>query len=275
MRIITWSEATDDYTHSCRPRTARLRVDQIRQKPDVAIEEVPGDSQAIIMPHPFGRGRNDQTGLDWMAAFAMLVNRHCRQVRTVWIDHPPNDWRLPDGGDRRNFDAIKLFKQMLAVWPQVGVHAVQYGVMQTGSNDDLLTSPVIWTEAGTIRMLSGVHLGTVMPWVRGIGQWAPNSPAPTIRTFMHDLLSCWRAGAEEVLVWFDPSNVTEIQLDQMGNCIDVASGLSFIPDEEPADDMNRLLSTLAGGGNFNDILDVLASWGGTGGEIDPDLGGGA
>ena len=275
MRIITWSEATDDYTHSCRPRTARLRVDQIRQKPDVAIEEVPGDSQAIIMPHPFGRGRNDQTGLDWMAAFAMLVNRHCRQVRTVWIDHPPNDWRLPDGGDRRNFDAIKLFKQMLAVWSQVGVHAVQYGVMQTGSNDDLLTSPVIWTEAGTIRMLSGVHLGTVMPWVRGIGQWAPNSPAPTIRTFMHDLLSCWRAGAEEVLVWFDPSNVTEIQLDQMGNCIDVASGLSFIPDEEPADDMNRLLSTLAGGGNFNDILDVLASWGGTGGEIDPDLGGGA
>jgi len=275
MRIITWSEATDDYTHSCRPRTARLRVDQIRQKPDVAIEEVPGDSQAIIMPHPFGRGRNDQTGLDWMAAFAMLVNRHCRQVRTVWIDHPPNDWRLPDGGDRRNFDAIKLFKQMLAVWPQVGVHAVQYGVMQTGSNDDLLTSPVLWTEAGTIRMMSGVHLGTVMPWVRGIGQWAPNSPAPTIRTFLHDLLSCWRVGAEEVCVWFDPLNVTDMQLQQMAECIDVASGLSFTADDEPADDMDRLLSTLAGGGNFNDILDVLASWGGTGGEIDPDLGGGA
>ena len=274
MRIVTWSAATDDFTHSRRPRTARLRVDQIRQKPDVAIEEVPGDAQAIIMPHPFGRGRNDQTGLDWMANFAKLVNKHCRQVRTVWIDHPPNDWRLPDGGDRRNFDAIKLFKQMLAVWPQVGVHAVQYGVMQTGSNDDLLTSPVLWTEAGTIRMMSGVHLGTVMPWVRGIGQWAPNSPAPTIRTFLHDLLSCWRVGAEEVLVWFDPGNVTEVQLDQMGNCIDVASGLSFIPDEDPADDMDRLLSTLAGGGNFNDILDVLASWGGTGGEIDPDLGGG-
>jgi len=66
-----------------------------------------------------------------------------------------------------------------------------------------------------------------------------------------------------------------MQLQQMAECIDVASGLSFTCDDEPADDMDRLLSTLAGGGNFNDILDVLASWGGTGGEMDPDLGGGA
>ena len=275
MRIVTWSAATDDYTHSRRPRTARLTVNQIRQRPDDAIEDVPGDAQAIVMPHPFGRGRNDETGIEWMLRFAAAVNRHCREVRTVWIDHPPNDWRRPDGGDRRHPDAIELFQRMLSVWPQVGVHAAQYGVWSAGSEDDLLTSPVLWTEAGTIKMLSGVHLGTVMPWVRGIGQWAPNSHAPTIRTFLHDLLSCWRVGAEEVLVWFDPSNVTEMQLQQMAECIDVASGLSFTSDDEPADDMDRLLSTLAGGGAFTDILDVLASWGGTGGEIDPDLGGGA
>ena len=274
MRIVTWSAATDDFTHSRRPRTARLRVTDVRAKPDVAIEEVPGDAQAIIMPHPL-RGRSDQAAPDWMAAFAKLVHRHCREVRTVWIDHPPNDWHLPGGGNRRHPDAIELFQQMLSVWPQVGVHAAQYGVWSAGSDDDLLTSPVLWTEAGTIRMMSAVHLGTVMPWVRGIGQWAPNSPAPTIRTFLHDLLSCWRVGATEVLVWFDPGNVTEMQLQQMAECIDVASGLSFTCDDEPADDMDRLLSTLAGGGNFNDILDVLASWGGTGGEIDPDLGGGA
>ena len=268
MRIVTWSEVLDDYTHSRRPRTSRLRTDHVRSKPDTAIEEVADDAQAIVMPHPF-RGRTDQSGIDWMADFAKLVQRHCPQVRTVWIDHPPNDWRLPSGGDRRHPDAIELFGRMLKVWRESGVHAAQYGVWQA---DGGVTSPVLWTDAGTTRMLSEVQLGSaLMPWVRGVGQWAPNSHAPTIRTFLHDLLSCWRAGATEVLVWFDPGNVTEVQLQQMSDCIDVASGMSWTCDDEPADDMDRLVETLAGGGSFTDILDVLASWGGTGGEIAPDL----
>jgi len=276
MQIITWDPKVADYRHSDEPNTCRLTPHaMLRTANEAAIGEVDRDAEAVIMPAPYGRvkDRTDEESIQWLRDFAWMLRANRKAVRWVWMDHPPNDWRIDvdgDLGDRRHPAALSLFARGLREFAPIA--ACQYGVI--GGWDGLPQSPVIWSEEGTARMYK-LKAPRLMPWVRGIGQWAPSSPAPTMRSFLHDLLACWRKKAECVLVWSDPARTTETQLEQMAQCIDIVQGMRVDIRDEPADDMGRLLSTLAGGGNFRDIIDVLASWGGTGGEIDPDLGGGA
>lgn len=271
MRIVTWTDDLDDYTHTDRPKTLRLSPQDVSAKPDAVIELVAADTQAIIMPCLLGRHhRSDQQVANWLAEFGELLRRYATGLRTIWIDHPPNDWRRHSNGevyDRRHQQSRTMFRGHMALLEPFA--AVQYGLLY--STDDRW-SPVLWTVRGTSLLLSDDPVPAVMPWLRGIGQWAPNSYAPTQRSFLHDLLTCWRVGCTEALVWYDPSNTTDLQLQQMADCIDLVAGMSWTCDDEPADnDMSRLLETLAGGAQFTDILETLARWGGTGGEESPDL----
>ena len=274
MKIITWDQTVGDDRCSDEPLTARLTPQHMLRRPLEAVVAVPRDSEAVIMPSPFGRvaKRSDEDSAQWLADFARELQVNRRGVKWVWMDHPPNEWRIEvDGerGDRRHPAALSMFARGLMEF--LPVAACQYGVNGTGGWSAIPCSPVLWTERGTYAMPDSAAAGRLMPWVRGIGQWAPNSPAPTMRSFLHDLLTCWRCGAECVLVWSDPNRTTETQLEQMGQAIDVASGLRVDVRDEPADDMTQLISTLAAGGSFADILDTLARWGGTGGDDAPDL----
>lgn len=276
MQIITWDQAVGDHRHSDEPVTARLTPQHMLWSPMEAVASIDQGAEAVIMPSPFGRvaKRSDEDSSRWLADFASGLKSNRRGVRWVWMDHPPNHWRIDiegDSGDRRHPEALSMFARCVMLF--LPVSACQYGVNGAGSWSQIPCSPVLWTERGTYAMPDSAAAGRLMPWVRGIGQWAPNSPAPTMRSFLHDLLTCWRCGAECVLVWSDPNRTTETQLEQMGTAIDIASGLRVSALDEPADDMTRLISTLAAGGSFSDILDTLARWGGTGGEDAPDLGG--
>ena len=274
MKIITWDERVSDHRHSDEPITSRLTPQDMLLLPVEAALRIDRDAEAVIMPSPFGRppSRGDEESLEWIAGFADSLKANGRSVRWVWMDHPPNGWRVDSEGDRgdRNHPAAQsLFARGLMKFAPVA--ACQYGVNRTSGWSQIPCSPVLWTERGTYAMPDFAEDGRLMPWVRGIGQWAPNSPAPTMRSFLHDLLTCWRCGAECVLVWSDPNRTTETQLEQMGTAIDIASGLRVSALDEPADDMDQLVSTLAAGGSFTDILDTLARWGGTGGDDAPDL----
>lgn len=274
MKIITWDQKVADHRHSDEPVTSRLTPQHMLWSPMEAVVSIERDAEAVIMPSPFGRvaKRPDEDALEWLADFSSGMKANRRSVRWVWMDHPPNDWRIDvdgDRGDRRHPAAISMFARGLQEF--LPVNACQYGVNGNGGWSQIPCSPVLWTERSTYSMPDVAAHGRLMPWVRGVGQWAPNSPAPTMRSVLHDLLTCWRCGAECVLVWSDPNRTTETQLEQMATAIDIASGMRVDVRDEPADDMTQLIATLAAGGNFTDILDTLARWGGTGGEESPDL----
>ncbi len=280
MRIITWD---DRIWQQCDdgPVATRIRPNTALLHPrEVLVNYLKEDTEHLILPSAFTLENSNEQAIAYCRVLGGLLPRLAPSVKTVWFDHPPNAWTVDaerkEG--RRSAAALNLFRQALRGLIEASgmrVAACQYGVNGTPMYGDIPLSPVLWTVNGTNQLASSAERfsGMIMPWVRGIGQWAPNAPAPTMRSFLHDLLTCWRVGASSVLVWSDPSNTTDRQIEQMAACIDITNGLKveIVPNRR-ADDMDSLLRTLAGGGDFSSILDTLAAWGGSGGgdHDDPD-----
>lgn len=269
MHVVTWDPIE---TQAPRPRTQRLSYGALRpgMGPEAFAQLVDEDIEALIMPHPWREPHTDPDARrragEWAAAWPAALAARCPRLRAVFVDHPPPSWRSFSGGDRRSAIAQDEFMDvLLGPMHDAGMDAVQYGVF--GHDPRRPRSPVVWSGDGLLRMLESARpIGSpMMPWIRGVGGWAPNGEVPTQRVFLHYLLSAWMAGASWACVWFDGRVATDDERRQMADVIDLVTGVAWrLEDGAPATgDFAGLLSVLSGGvhaDQFAQMLTVLASW---------------
>lgn len=275
MQIIGWTAALNEARKGRCVVTDFMPPHALLTAPEIAVQINTSEvTEAVVMHSPFGRHhRNDAQAAKWLMQFGDELRKQRPKVRFVFIDHPPNEWRMntPDGPvGRKHPEAMRMFAKTLEAFDCL---ACQYGVNGDGEFPDIPISPVLWSWEGVRAMLFSINEGDRMVWIRGIGQWGPNGHAPTLRSFLHDLLCAWRINARAALVWYDHNRVSDLHMKMMAACCDIVSGLSFNTNPDEQDDFDSLLQTLAGGADFNHILDLLATMGNTGGDADPDLGG--
>ena len=277
MRIITWEPLTDR-------QTAPMVTDRIQPgetkpwswHPKATAGRLDANAEAVILAHPFRRSWVGQSVLaakdfKWAQAYLQAVVERCRPS-VMFLDHPGNKWRMPDGGNRRSDGALALFRELLEPVEAMGVPVVQYGaggVAHQADHPSPAVSPVLWSLGGTRAMLDW-HLESplagrqrLVPWFRGIGGWAPNGVVPTFRGFLQQLLTAWACGAEYGCVWFNPAEVTDQQGHDMAIAIDLIEGLDVMvvtDQEEPRGGMGELLRALSSGADFGAVLAILSSW---------------
>lgn len=281
MRISTWEPLSS--VQSPQPFTQRLNAHQTRPglHPVDIVAQLDPDVDVVILAHPWRQSwasapERRQADIVRMRMLAdALLDRV--EPEAVFIDHPPPSWRSLSGKYRRGQEALQDFREhVLQPLQERGMLAAQYGVQTPREFESKLpVSPVLWSLGGAIGMLELSHQEghrfTIMPWLRGIGQWSPNGSAPTTRSFLFSLLAAWVSGASHACVWFDPRGnaTTAAQRERMAACIDLVAGLTFDVDEpkSPSGPFGELLETLAGWGerdgggkDWSQLLGILAGW---------------
>jgi hypothetical protein len=285
MRIVTW-----DHVPTVTPQPVHLRLTpwEVRQA-TLAGGQLPGDlddnTEAIIMAHPWRKSwhaapQRRQADMDQTRILVDRILAAAPNLRAVFVDHPPPTFRSLSGGNRRSPDALEDFRDgLLQLFADAGVLAQQYGVQGPRAHvpPELPMAPVLWSLSGTAAMLDVASHPwpglVIMPWLRGVGQWAPNGAPVDQRMFLLNLLASWACGASWAAVWFDPRNTTHRQRELMGEAIDLVAGrLWDVREPGPETDMDRLLQAMSdwgGGGDMHRLLGLLAGWG-RGPHVDPD-----